>query len=126
MGYRSNVMCIIYPFGDSESRKEKYGLLKTLMATTFKDVAEEWGGNMEWLDDDCILEFDIENIKWYENYPEIQEFVSMRDIFHKGDFEGFALEFIRTGEDSDDIETYYSNSCEYYLNTETTIFRSYR
>lgn len=127
MGYRSNVVCIIYPFGASgDIRSERYALLKTLMATTFKDVAEEWGDNINWFDADFMLEFDIENIKWYESHPEIQEFVSMRDKFQNDEFEGFALEFIRTGEESDDIETHYSSQCEYYLNTETTILKGYR
>ena len=126
MGYRSDVVCIIYPHGEGVDIKEKYALLKTLMATTFKDVVKEWSQVMEWIDEGCILEFDIPDVKWYGNYPEVKLFEDMRERFEADEFEGIAVEFIRVGEESDDIDQHHSMSGEYYLGTQTSIVRGYR
>jgi len=126
MGYRSDVVCIIYPTGDSSLRVEKYGLLKTLMATTFKDVSEAWGSKMEWLDADCILEFDIPDVKWYGDYVEVKAFEEMRERIEAEEFESIAIEFIRVGEEPDDIDQHHSMIGEYYLNTQTAIVRGHR
>jgi hypothetical protein len=131
MGYRSDVVCIIYPYGVEVNnvevnKEEKYGLLKTLMATTFKDVVDAWGNNMEWLDADYILEFDIPDVKWYGSYPEVKCFEEMRERFEANDFDNFSIEFIRVGEEDDDVERCYSVDCEYFLQTSTAIARGHR
>jgi hypothetical protein len=126
MGYRSDVVCIIYPNGESINKTEKYALLKTLLATTFKDVSVAWGSKMEWLDADCILEFDIPDVKWYGSYAEVKDFEDMRERIEAEEFEGIAIEFIRVGEESDDIDQHHSVTGEYYLRTETSIVRGHR
>jgi hypothetical protein len=126
MGYRSDIVCIIYPNGEGINKEEKYALLKTLMATTFKDVSEAWGSKMEWLDADCMLEFDIPDVKWYWSYAEVKIFEEMRDRIEADEFEGIAIEFIRVGEESDDIDQRHSMTGEYYLRTETAIVRGHR
>jgi hypothetical protein len=126
MGYRSDVVCIIYPHGEGVDSKEKYALLKTLMATTFKDVSEAWGSKMEWLDADCILEFDIPDVKWYGSYVEVKIFEEMRERIESEEFESIVIEFIRVGEESDDIDQRHSMTGEYYLRTETAIVRGHR
>jgi len=42
MGYRSDVMALVYPLG-GEHNLLHYDKLKLLMNTTFKDVFEAWG-----------------------------------------------------------------------------------
>jgi hypothetical protein len=126
MGYRSSVVCIIYPNGVEVNREEKYALLKTLMATTFKDVSEAWSTYMEWLDADCILEFDIPDVKWYGEWVDVKAFEEMRERIEAGEFDGIAVEFIRVGEESDDIDQHHSMIGEYYLNTQTAIVRGHR
>jgi hypothetical protein len=126
MGYRSDVVCIIYPNGEGVNKEEKYALLKTLMATTFKDVSEVWGSKMEWLDADCMLEFDIPDVKWYGEWVDVKAFEEMRERIEAEEFDGIAVEFIRVGEDSDDIDQHHSMDCDYYLCTETTIVRGHR
>jgi hypothetical protein len=99
MGYRSDVTTLIY--GDGLSQ-EKYDLLKTLMNTTFKGVYDEFEANAEWHDHKRALEFRMENVKWYESYSDVQNFMQMlNDI---GDMSGLNYEFIRVGEETDDIE----------------------
>jgi hypothetical protein len=100
MGYRSQVAVVIY--GDSRDA-EKYALLKTLMNTTFKEAYTEFDGNAEWHDDKHVLEFAMEDVKWYDGYGDVKLFMAMlEDIV---DLEGFNYEFIRIGEDDNDIET---------------------
>lgn len=121
MGYQSDVMTLIYPDGpDEEENKALYGQLKVLMATTFKDVSEEWGSRMTWLDKDRVLKFDIYNVKWYDSFADVQRFHAMLEQF--GDISGYCTEFIRIGEDYDDVVVNRSGGgSKYYLNVRQSI-----
>jgi len=99
MGYRSDVTTLIY--GDGLNQ-QGYDLIKTLMNTTFKGVYDEWESNFEWLDHKRVLQFETEAIKWYDSYPDVKSFMDMLDVI--GDIAGLNYEFIRVGEDDDDIE----------------------
>ena len=99
MGYRSDVTTLIY--GDGLSQ-QGYDLIKTLMNTTFKDTYQEWGSHFEWRDHKRVLQFETESIKWYDSYPDVKSFMDMLDAI--GDIAGLNYEFIRVGEDTDDIE----------------------
>ena len=117
MGYRSDVAVVIY--GDSRDA-EKYALLKTLMNTTFKEAYTEFDGNAEWHDDKHVLEFAMEDVKWYDGYGDVKLFMAMlEDIV---DLEGFNYEFIRIGEDANDIdEQYGGENCEHTLSVSRSI-----
>ena len=110
MGYRSQVAVVIY--GDSRDA-EKYALLKTLMNTTFKDAYTEFDGNAEWHDDKHVLEFAMEDVKWYDGYGDVKLFMGMLDGI--GDIEGFNYEFMRLGEDENDIESMQGGECGEYI-----------
>ena len=113
MGYRSDVTIVIYP-DPGEQKSERYDTLKVLMNTTFKSAYEEWDECFTWLDHPRVLQFQIQSIKWYPSYPDVQALTTMLDAI--GEMEGYNYEFMRIGEDSDDIE---SNSrgdhLEYYV-----------
>ena len=103
MGYRSDVMCVIYPSlsADGAVREQVYNQLKVLMATRFAEVFDDWLKScMHWVDDKCTLKFVIDDVKWYESYPEVQAFMRMLSAFD-ADIEGYTVEFMRIGEDSD-------------------------
>ena len=64
--------------------------------------------------------FKLDNVKWYDGYPEVQafeRFVSNFLEFAKGgeDSTQWAYEFLRIGEDNNDIEETYSDNAEYVL-----------
>lgn len=101
MGYRSDVTVLIYP-DNGEQNEARYDTLKLLMNTTFKGVYEEFESNFEWLDNHRVLKFAIESIKWYDSYPDVQKFARMLDDL--GEMEGLNYEFMRVGEESDDVE----------------------
>lgn len=109
MGYRSNVMAVIYPdTADHTTDAEPYEALKTIMNTTFKDVMDAFGGDAHWNDRSKCLVFKIDDVKWYESYPDVQRFKAMMDTFHDGGHDdeivGYCTEFVRIGEDYDDVE----------------------
>ena len=122
MGYRSDVMVLIYPeaYGGLQEQAQ-YDQLKTLMNTTFKEVAEEFGGNMLWIDDDHVLRFELLSVKWYGSYADVQAFENMLRQF-RGDIPGYCTEFIRLGEDDDDTEvTRTGENNQYYLGISRSI-----
>jgi hypothetical protein len=123
MGYRSDVMALIYPdWHNEEDEREKYEQLKVLMATTFKAVSDEFGDPyMVWMDKDCVLQFTLEGVKWYPSYPDVKMFDQMMAAF-LDDIEGYCTEFVRIGEDSDDTEERHTgDNNQYYLRVRRSI-----
>lgn len=129
MGYRSDVIALIYPEPqppDSLGEQELYEQLKLLMATQFKDVVEMgFVENMTWHDSTRVLKFDIQSVKWYDSYSDVQAFMGMLSVF-KGyddaDIKGYCTEFVRIGEDDDDVETERTGeNGHYYLQVRRSI-----
>ena len=118
MGYRSDVRALIYPSNGDQNLVE-YEKLKLLMNTTFKDVYEAWGDDyFTWDDKHRVLKFSAESVKWYESYPDVAKFSPFLDEVHKLDYE---YEFIRVGEDMDDIEDDSTGDSESYMYVARTI-----
>ena len=128
MGYRSNLMVLVYPDACSSEEEQgaKYDQLKVLMSTVFKGVSEEFEGYMTWMDSDCVLKFELEDVKWYPSYPDVRMFEDMLSAF-KGyddteDIKGYCTEFVRIGEDSNDVEEVHTgDNNHYYLQVRRTI-----
>ena len=117
MGYRSDVAVVIY--GDDRAA-EKYALLKTLMNTTFKVAYDAWSACANWHDTKHVLEFFIEDTKWYESYPDVAAFITMLENLRE--IEGYNYEFMRVGEDDTDIEgESHGNQCEYLIRVTRSI-----
>jgi hypothetical protein len=128
MGYRSDVLVLIYPDAETKAQaQEKYGQLKVLMATTFKDTidgtagVDGFMGYMTWMDDECVLKFDLEGVKWYPQYADVRLFEAMLREFDS-DIEGYCTEFVRIGEESDDTEEHHTGeNNQYYLQVRRSI-----
>jgi hypothetical protein len=118
MGYRSDVMALVYPAG-GEHNLLNYDKLKTLMNTTFKDVLDFWSeGYFTWDDTHRVLKFSAPSIKWYDSYPEVDRFTKFLEEAHELEYE---YEFIRVGEEDDDLETDSTGDAENYMYVERTI-----
>lgn len=118
MGYRSDVMALVYPASGSENLLN-YDKLKTLMNTTFQDVFEAWGDDFfSWDDKHRVLKFAANSVKWYESYPDVALFTPFLDEVHKL---GYEYEFMRIGEDDTDVESMNSGDAENYMYVERTI-----
>ena len=114
MGYRSDVMALVYPSASStpSSRGDLYEQLKTLMNTTFKDVMDEWGADSEWVDRAMVLKFTISDVKWYPGYSSVELFTNfMSDAQDLG----YQTEFVRIGEETEDVEQIFSADATYHL-----------
>lgn len=128
MGYRSDLVVLIYPDTDNDpdtdnktDKQARYDQLKLLMATTFAEVAQHFSAEMHWLDQECVLKFDIQDSKWYPGISDVQMFESMLREFD-GDLEGYCTEFARVGENYEDIQINGTGAnCHYYLGVDRTI-----
>jgi hypothetical protein len=122
MGYRSEVRCLIYPretaVGDEPKLNDNYHALKTVMNTTFKEVVDYWSEWIRFDDQHRVFDFAIDHVKWYASYPEVNKFEAM--LAEIEDL-GYEYEFVRVGEDEDDIDRRMSENDSGYLSTSTSI-----
>jgi hypothetical protein len=127
MGYRSDVVALVYavhePFvGQNRvltiDKEKRYPLLKTLMNTTFKEIADMWGSHFKWHDIDGVLVFKVDDIKWYESDQDIKAF---EKFLQESESCGFEYEFVRVGENHDDVERHESSRALGFLQVETKI-----
>ena len=123
MGYRSEVTALVYPNGGADSTVN-YNKLKLLMNTTFKELFDEWGGEREfsdgweWNDDVEVLQFTATSVKWYDSFPEVDRFVKFLGEVRELEYE---YEFIRIGEDADDVEEDSTGDANSYLSVSRSI-----
>ncbi len=112
MGYRSDVQALVYPQG-GEDNLLNYDKLKLLMNTTFKDVFDAWGEDyFSWDDNHRALKFDANSVKWYDSFPEVASFPKfLEDVEELG----YEYEFMRIGEDDNDVEGDRSSDAEGYM-----------
>lgn len=99
MGYRSDVAAVVYSDWSGD-KAQKYAALKMFMSTKFKDTYDEFYRDFTWNDECQRLEFRCNDVKWYDGFPAIDNFMSMLDTLTDM---GYEHEFVRVGEDSDDI-----------------------
>lgn len=111
MGYRSDVTALIYPASGAENLLN-YDKLKLLMNTTFKDFLDEWSEHFVWDDKHRVLKFEIESVKWYDGYPDVQQFGQFLTTIQALEY---AYEIIRVGEDDTDIEYDSTGDAQGYL-----------
>jgi hypothetical protein len=124
MGYRSDLIVLIYPdVGANADEQPLYDQLKVLMATTFKHVADShFRENIKWADSHHVLKFDIRDVKWYPSYSDVQMFEAMLEAFRSEEIEGYCTESVRIGEESEDVEERHTGeNNQYYLNVRREI-----
>lgn len=102
MGYRSDVAAVFYV-----SKEEHFPVLKLWLDENFP--IKEFDENIRWFDRGMV--FECENVKWYDSSPDVQAFNAAQgkfiDLCNAEVSEGtptFNYEFIRVGEDYNDVE----------------------
>jgi tetrahydrodipicolinate N-succinyltransferase len=119
MGYISDVRALVYAKNRNDADQYmQYMQLKLLVGTTFKDVFEEWSSYFRWVDNERVLDFQADDVKWYESYEDVQ---NIERFLREVEELEYVVEFIRVGEESEDIETRYSDGSECLLGTSTSI-----
>jgi hypothetical protein len=118
MGYRSSVAAVLYV-----TDKTRMPELKLWLTENFP--IEEFGEDIRWFDRGIVLECD--DNKWYDSIPNVKKFNAAAqafiDMFCVMDEEVFggAYEFMRIGEDYEDIESLSEGDCEYFLECNRSI-----
>jgi hypothetical protein len=117
MGYRSDVMAAFYTTPD------KAPALKLYVDEHFP---EELAGNLRPIKNTHHQGylFEDENVKWYDSYPEVIAFHKFASNFlelAEQEEIKWAYEFIRIGEDNDDVEENRSNYSDYQLSVSRSI-----
>jgi hypothetical protein len=98
MGYRSDVTAIVYgPIEKFNALIAKHELLGTSPFGHFKDYLTR--GSLP--DGSAILELQGEGWKWYESYPDVKCWMA---FMYDAEVMGLEYEFIRIGENDDDLE----------------------
>ena len=116
MGYRSAVKAIVY--GDKETLRGYMAIEKL----RDKNVFQEFEGRLElkyMVDEYAVLDLTLDDVKWYEGYDDVAAWERfMRDCVDHG----LNYEFVRLGEELNDIETEQNGeNLAYCLYPETTI-----
>ena len=110
MGYRSDVAAMFYV-----EHEDQLPLLQLFVEENFP--FDHFGdGQMKHIDSDYVYgyEFRAGYVKWYDAYPDVQAFGKFVDKFAEladevitgggGFYRNWAYEYIRLGEDEDDME----------------------
>jgi hypothetical protein len=128
MGYRSDVTMIMYPSAD---HRDKFALLKLYVDENLPDEFEVIGEG-----DRRYLHCYIEGVKWYDSDEEVsaytKAFNKWDDMFADPDDpsakEGlqadtiFQYEFMRIGEDYEDVEYHQSYGADHALNMSREVY----
>jgi hypothetical protein len=128
MGYRSDVTALFY------APKEKGAALKLYVDENFPTIGDLIKDeDLTWFDRDgrCGYLFENQHVKWYDSYAEIQAFDKFVSAFVElADGENaqelqWSFEFVRVGEDYEDIEFKRSEDCDNLLDVRREIQVNY-
>ena len=126
MGYRSDVTIVMYP-----KRKEDFAALKLYVDENLPDQFEVHEDNNR-IGGFRYLLLEIDSIKWYEGYEEVDVYTrafSKWDTMFEDEYEPeqgsiFHYEFVRLGEDYEDIVYDRSVDSDMILNIERRAYVS--
>lgn len=116
MGYRSDVAVgIQFP-----TRDDLIGFCTFMRMNSNKHVMEllEEFSEVIGRDDDHVIMYTVDSVKWYDSYPEVQ---AMEFVLKMAQERDYATVFMRVGENYDDIEVEWhepdagKHSCLYDL-----------
>jgi hypothetical protein len=128
MGYRSDVTMIMYPSAD---HRDKFAALKLYVDENLPDEFEVIGEG-----DRRYLHCYIDGVKWYDSYEEVDTYSKLfsewDELFADPDDpsakEGlqadtiFHYEFMRIGEDYEDVEYHQSYGADHALNMSREVY----
>jgi len=114
MGYRSSIKAAFYP-----QKNEDFALIKLWVDEHIMRTQDFWPYRIAKRSGSRFILFEIDDVKWYDNFPEVIAFnnalVEFEDLFGYGkdtDAPRAFMEFIRLGEDLTDVEERSSDSFE--------------
>lgn len=112
MGYRSDVVMCMYAH-----QAEDFPALKVWFDQFEHDIKHRWDGyfTIETINSQQVILFDASDVKWYDSFDDVKFVENMltqfRNTFQTNETEQYYnYEFIRVGEDTQDIEEDCGNS----------------
>ena len=114
MGYRSEVTAIFYCHNQDDYPSMKLFVEENIGGTFKEDITEEESNERKY------IKFYLEDVKWYDSYPDVIQFNEFIEAFVElaDDDESkltWAYEFVRFGEELNDIEVTDSNGADNVL-----------
>ena len=114
MGYRSEVTAIFYCHNQDDYPSMKLFIDENIGGTFEEDITEEESNNRKY------IKFYLEDVKWYDSYSDVIQFNKFIKAFVElaDDDESkltWAYEFVRFGEELNDIEVTESDGAENVL-----------
>ena len=113
MGYRSDVTAVFYV-----SKVEHFPVLKLWLDENFP--IKEFDENIRWFDKGMV--FECPDVKWYGSFPDVKAFEFAADKFIElcnaeviEDTPTFNYEFVRIGEELDDVEVIREGIDSHYI-----------
>lgn len=103
MGYRSNVICLMYSASRDDNDSTK-GIIKEFIRQRVTPELFQYFNFDGW-----GARFEAEDWKWYDGYADIDSLMKLFDeyaeTFCEGGYESkYAFEYVRIGESYDDVE----------------------
>ncbi len=124
MGYRSDVMCIMYARDVKDVDKVDEAGMAFIKAWLNSRLTEEDKNLFEFDHDDMVI-FNVQSWKWYESYSDIQRldklFEDFMELCDEGDGD-YNMEFMRIGESYDDVEMRNSDQHHGILSLHRSIY----
>ena len=127
MGYRSSVVCLMYGNNDIGDNT----IVKEFVRARVDAYASEKGEAVKYVTDAFYydgwgVKFECQDWKWYDSYPDIifleELFEEFEELLIGNQDTSYGLEFVRVGEEIEDIEQRYRGSIEGRLNVDRTIY----
>lgn len=126
MGYRSNVEFIFYP-----DKAEDFPVMKLWLDENMPGTTKDQDGYClldKYVYDGAFpyIQYGAEDVKWYEGYPEIAVVDDAIHQFNKlfcaeDSHTPCHYEYVRIGEDTEDIETRFSDDCKWRMHVRREI-----
>jgi hypothetical protein len=134
MGYRSDVAYTIrFVHEDDTNNKQSFYLFlaeaKSNAATAACFGDHEWS-EFEIDEANFRINFAADGVKWYESYPDVQCHEALLNLANEWDNDEdnhahIAFQFVRIGEETDDIHDNRSESADDWIYVERTISRDW-
>jgi len=109
MGYKNDVTAVFY------TTKEKFPVMKLYVDENFP---EEFKEDLT-VQGERAYVFQIDGVKWYDSYGDVKKFNAFLKKFSEFTWDGevaWNYEFMRLGENSNDVEHKCSENAEWVLN----------
>ena len=126
MGYRSNVEFIFYP-----DKAEDFPVMKLWLDENMPGTTKDQDGYClldKYVYDGAFpyIQYGAEDVKWYEGYTEVGAVMQAIEDFNKlfcaeDSHTPCHYEYVRIGEDTEDIETRFSDDCKWRMHVRREI-----